>query len=303
MNLASILVATDLTETSDAVLQAAGQLAAASGAALHVLHAFDPDSEGEGALPAGVRATFPGRVAEAERRLQEQISRAVPQGVEVYARPVEVFVADRAILDAAEAVAADLIVVGPHGRQRFADGLLGGTADRVIRSATVPCLVVRGGLRTPLRNLLAPVDRSGAADVALRIAFAWAGALGGEGPGRSRITALHVLPHALNVPEARIDTEEIRDGVASLVADALRASGLQGAVEVESVVRWGESASDEVVLRAREGDVDLIVLGTHGKGVIRRFLIGSVASGVAQRAPCPVLLVPPAMWEEGRKGG
>lgn len=303
MNLASILVATDLSEASDEVVRTAAEIAAAAGAALHLLHAFDLPAGGEDDLPAGVRTTFPARVAEAERLLKDQVARTVPDGVPVREQRVEIFVAHRAILDAAEAAGADLIVVGPHGPRRMADGLLGGTADRVIRSATVPCLVVRGGLRMPLRSLLAPVDRSGAANVALEVALGWASALGGRGADRPRITALHVLPRALNVPEAGIDTDAIREGIADEVAAVLRRSGAQGAVEVETAVRWGESASDEVVERAREGGVDLIVLGTHGRGLIKRFLIGSVASGVAQRAACPVLLVPPAMWEKGQDGG
>ena len=300
MKLASILVATDLSEASDGVVRAAGEIALASGAVLHLIHAFDLSAGGEDDLPAGVRATFPGRVAEAERHLDEQVARAVPEGVPVGERRVEIFVAHRAILDAAEAAGADLIVVGPHSRRRVADGLLGGTADRVIRSATVPCLVARGGLRIPLRIVLAPVDRSGAANVALGVALAWAAGLGGRGHERPRLTALHVLPRALNVPNSGVDTDAIRDGIADEVATAVRTGGVEGVVSVETAVRWGDSASDEVVERAREGDVDLVVLGTHGRGTIRRFLIGSVASGVAQRASCPVLLVPPAMWEEGR---
>lgn len=300
MKMSSIVAATNLTEASDQVVRAAGEIAAASGAALHVLHAFDLPSEGEAELPAGVRATFEGRMAEAEERLARQIARTVPEGVRVEGRRVEMFVPHRAITDFADSVGADLIVVGPHSRRGVADELLGGTADRVIRSATVPCLVVRGPLRMPLRTLLAPVDGSGAADVALQVALEWAGALGGRGAERPRVTALHVLPRSLHLPALDIDADQIRDGFAAKAAGALGASGYQGAVEVETAVRWGESASEEVVARAREGGVDLIVLGTHGRGLIQRFLIGSVASGVAQRAPCPVLLVPPAMWAEER---
>ena len=179
------------------------------------------------------------------------------------------------------------------------DALLGGTADRVIRGATAPCLVVRGPLRIPLRNVIAPVDRSGAADVALRVALEWAVALGEEGLPRPRITALHVLPRALHLPEFAAGADEIREGIAKDGVEAVREGGFDGLVEVETAVRWGVSATDEVVERARERAADLVVLGTHGRGIIRRFLIGSVASGVAQRAPCPVLLVPPAMWAEG----
>lgn len=298
MKIASILVASDLSAGSDEVVRAAGEIAAATGAALHVIHAFDLSDSGGEDLPEGVRATFPGRVAATERELRAQADRLVPDRVAVAGVRVEIYVAHLAILDAAEAASAELIVVGPHGSRRVGDALLGGTADRVIRGATVPCLVVRGPLRIPLRSVIAPVDRSGAASVALRVALEWSVALGDEGAQRPRVTALHVFPRALHLPEFDAGADEIRDGIASDVVAVVREGGFEGLVEVDTAVRWGVSAADEVVERAREGAADLVVLGTHGRGIIRRFLIGSVASGVAQRAPCPVLLVPPAMWEE-----
>ncbi|MCH8828162.1 MAG: universal stress protein [Planctomycetes bacterium] len=47
----------------------------------------------------------------------------------------------------------------------------------------------------------------------------------------------------------------------------------------------------EIVRMAREEDVDLIVLGTHGRGAIGHMLLGSVAERVVRKAPCPVLTV------------
>ena len=47
----------------------------------------------------------------------------------------------------------------------------------------------------------------------------------------------------------------------------------------------------EVVRHAREQDVDLIVLGTHGRGAIAHMLMGSTAEKVVRKAPCPVLTV------------
>ena len=302
MRLTSILVASDLSGGSDDVVRAAGEIAAAAGAALHVIHAFDLPGSGGDDLPEGVRATFPGRVASTERDLRAQVERVIPEGVHVASVRVEIFVAHLAILDAAEAADAELIVVGPHGR-RVGDTLLGGTADRVIRGATVPCLVVRAPLRIPLRTMIVPVDRSGAASAALQVALQWAVALDDGGRPPPRITALHVFPRTLHLPEFEARADEIRDAIAEDVAEVVREGGFEGLVEVETSVRWGTSATDEVVERARAGAADLVVLGTHGRGVIRRFLLGSVASGVAQRAPCPVLLVPPAMWEEGAGEG
>jgi len=47
----------------------------------------------------------------------------------------------------------------------------------------------------------------------------------------------------------------------------------------------------EVVRYAREESIDLIVMGTHGRGAVGHLLLGSVAERVVRKAPCPVLTV------------
>ena len=47
----------------------------------------------------------------------------------------------------------------------------------------------------------------------------------------------------------------------------------------------------EIVRCAQESDIDLIVMGTHGRGFVAHILIGSVAEKVVRRSPCPVLTV------------
>ena len=53
----------------------------------------------------------------------------------------------------------------------------------------------------------------------------------------------------------------------------------------------GLSEFVEIVRYARENEIDLLVLGTHGRGAIAHMLIGSVAEKVVRKAPCPVLTV------------
>src|SRR5690606_15872693 len=96
---------------------------------------------------------------------------------EVASREVEIYVAHKAILDRAAAVEADLIVIGPHRRRAVGDAFLGSTADRVIRSAGAPCLVVRGPLSLPLRRVVVPIDLSEPAQRALDAALRWSDAL------------------------------------------------------------------------------------------------------------------------------
>src|SRR5690606_9607900 len=111
--LESILVASDLTEGSDEVVRAAASIAARTNARLHALHAFDFQ-----ALPYSeerlARVTFADRIDEAKRALREQVRRTSPPGVDVASEEVVIYIAHKAIRDRAEAVDADLIVMGPH---------------------------------------------------------------------------------------------------------------------------------------------------------------------------------------------
>lgn len=80
------------------------------------------------------------------------------------------------------------------------------------------------------------------------------------------------------------------------VEAALARAGGCADVEVREEVMWGGPPTREIVRLAAEDGTDLLVLGTHGRGAPGRVLAGSVGSGVARAAPCPVLLVPPRMW-------
>lgn len=66
----------------------------------------------------------------------------------------------------------------------------------------------------------------------------------------------------------------------------------RGSVELE--YRWVHGTPFvEIVRDARAHDIDLIVMGTHGRGMVKQLLMGSVAEKVIQKAPCPVLTVRP----------
>ena len=61
-------------------------------------------------------------------------------------------------------------------------------------------------------------------------------------------------------------------------------------VEVEKALVIGKPQAD-ILAFAKEADIDLIVIGSHGRKVIGRVLFGSTAQGVIRRAKCPVLTV------------
>ncbi|HEX6908950.1 MAG TPA: universal stress protein, partial [Longimicrobium sp.] len=267
------------------------------GATLHVLHAFDfaPSSYMD---PAADAITFQGRLADCEAGVRAQVARTVPAGVSVAEPRVEIYAAHRAITEYARAVGAELVVIGPHARREMEIGFLGGTADRVLRTLEVPCLVVRGELRLPPRHVVVPVDLSEWSNAALDVAVAWARGLGtGSGGTDTRDTdvfVIHVALKALTGPGLPFEQAEVLPGWNEALADAVRRAGPD--VELREAVLWGDRPADEIVGFAAKEKADLLVMATHGYGAVKRALLGGTAQSVARRAPCPVLMVPPRMW-------
>ncbi len=285
----SVLAASDLTEGSDAVLLAAAGIAERTGAECHVVHAFE--MEISPFLPRG--RDVPGLddwVRASERTLDEQVERT---GVRLpTSRRVAVASAARAICERARDVRADLIVLGRQrgdpGQARF----LGSTADRVVRTADVPCLVVSTPLSLPLRHVITPIDLSRTARAALVDAIAWTVRLCASGAPVT-LDVVHVVPCAFDVEGMSFDKDVVLPQLQEEIDAARAAAPSAGELEVRAQARWGDRTAAAIVAMARDETADLIVAATHGYGPIRRYLIGSVASGLARAAPCPVLLVPP----------
>jgi nucleotide-binding universal stress UspA family protein len=116
----------------------------------------------------------------------------------------------------------------------------------------------------------------------------------------STLVVVNVIPDPLNQPWATeaygIDWSEVVENMRSAARGELKrvVSGITpplAAIETEVLV--GAPAT-EIVRYASERGVDVIVLGTHGRGPVRRAFLGSVAERVVREAPCPVLIVRPA---------
>jgi nucleotide-binding universal stress UspA family protein len=71
---------------------------------------------------------------------------------------------------------------------------------------------------------------------------------------------------------------------------------LRGAV---AVVEQSNEPADEILRYAKAADIDLIVMGTHGRTGLARVVLGSVAETVVRTAPCPVLTVRSAINDRG----
>jgi nucleotide-binding universal stress UspA family protein len=139
-----------------------------------------------------------------------------------------------------------------------------------------------------IRKLLLATDLSEASSSATDEAFELARQL------QAALLVVSVIdPGSLLLPggrfRARID--QVRERREQL-AQALVERGREEGVEVSFLV-WSGDPGDMIIEAAESEQVDMIVVGSHGRGAVGRFLIGSVSEFVVRHARCPVLVVRP----------
>ena len=194
---------------------------------------------------------------------------------------------------------ADLIVVGRQGLTGLGRRLLGGVTEQVLHRSDVPVLVVPGEddaeMEADYTRVLITTDGSENADVAIPHGIAIA---------RRYDSDVHVL-NVVDLQAAggvfnagglekefieRLDArgQDAVDSVATKIEDSAPDLTVETAVERTSSFEGAAAGVREYV---EENDVDLVVMGSHGRSNLQRQLIGSVASTVLRTVDVPVLVV------------
>lgn len=271
-------------EPDDPALAASIHLAERTGADLHLVHVYPVDEAEDGwdvemMRPAILPALLQSRLAGYARALSSE-DRA--ECVVLAGKAGEV------LSGYARVVGADLLVLAPT-RHAGAAGVLGTTASRVLRTSTVPVLVLREGLADQAaRRILLPTDLSEHSARALPLAQGLAAAL--AAPVEPVLLALFVEVPDVDTDAPAVVAAQIDQAEVDL---AVFLASIPGVAPEEGTVRVG-SPAHEILAVARHWDADLVVLGTHGRRGLPRFFLGSVAETVLRKAPCSALVIPPA---------
>jgi len=190
-----------------------------------------------------------------------------------------------AVLNAAvTARGAELVVLGGKHHSTLGRWLGGSTGLSVARSMLVPLLVT---VREPaIRRVLVAVDQSLAARPTLATAQRYATLFGAE------LRALSVIeppPALLDLPQpdAAEQYRLLEEMVARDIWPLIRAPG------VDTLLRHG-AALETVEREASEWRADLLVVGSHGKGSVKRMVVGSVTERLINHLPTSLLVVPAA---------
>jgi nucleotide-binding universal stress UspA family protein len=300
--LGKILVPVDFSSTSQKALDYAVALAERSGtASIHLMHVVEP-------LPfhfVGEVVAFPLTDEEAASECEHKLASLAHDGASPrlpISSAVHIGEPAPEIIAVARELRADLLIVSTHGRTGLKHLLLGSVAERIVREAPCPVLVVRerehefigradgGPAPSRLRRILVATDFSPASREALRYAVRFARQLGG------RITLCHSLYLAgvFATPEFPTAPNEVfldgmREAAQARLDDLQRTTvphEFAGGVEL----RMGPPLAELPAL-AKSGDFDLIICATHRSTGLRHASLGSIAEGLVRHAPCPVLVV------------
>lgn len=143
------------------------------------------------------------------------------------------------------------------------------------------------------KRILVPTDFSAPAAAALNYAKTLAEALGASlqvlAVMDDPLPGIKMPDHVCSIPAIRQQIEqETGEHLAKVLAPAERAK-----FRAELTAVWGNPYA-KILEFAKDHAIDLIVMGTHGRGAILHALLGSVAERVVRHAACPVLTVRPA---------
>ncbi len=203
------------------------------------------------------------------------------------------------IVDWAKTESACLIAMATHGLSGFQRWVLGSVANKVIRAAVNPMLLIRPAEgRDPaeavqFKSVIVPLDGSGLAERTLPHVKVLAKALRLEvhlvriysAPAGSYIAAEGVYVGTL--PDWSAEVQKDAETYLTGIAEELRLGGLEG---VYTIAVEGEAA-DEIIDLARHTRATLVAMSTHGRSGIGRWVLGSVTEKVIQHCRDPVLMI------------
>jgi universal stress protein E len=275
----------------DPVLASALKLASSLGATLHLVHAYH--------LPEPIGAAYAREIFLDRRLLDrygdqlqvelESVVRQLEPGEDVHCHAIE-GPASECLAEFGAEVGADLLLVGATRRSRLWRQFLGTTAEGVIRSATVPVLVLRQPINAARARVLLTTDLTAASALTHRQGVKLARSLfaGGTPALRTLLVVQHDGPLSLHLRADLLQQVGQNELGRFLAANGESAGAGR--------IRVGEP-DEEILSEAAEWQADLVVVGMHSRTAVYRFLLGSVASAVLRGTSCNVLVAPSEQGE------
>ena len=265
------LVASDGSQFSAAAVREAIGMAQKCGAEVHVMSLLATGVEHEGLGEAILKQ----EMDMAEAHLQQIREQAAAAQIVCQAHLIHGLTVDREIVDLAERLKVDMIVMGRRGRRGLARMMLGHATAQVIGGAHCHVLVVPRAAKVEGRHIVLATDGSRFAEAAGVTAASLALFY------RTKIAVISVIKPSYG-PERRVEAERAVERVLA----HMNSKG----ISAEGTVLHGHPA-EMIAAVAGEKNADLIVTGSHGRTGLERVLLGSTSERILNATPCAVLVV------------
>jgi len=285
-----LLVATDGSTSSEAAFPAAMLLAEHLRTEVEVLSVIEPIPL-MGGYPSAP-TTYLGDVVDTEPALQRATEQVKKLGEGAARWPVNVILGNPVdvIVREARERRARMIVVGLNHHDTLDRLLWGDTMLGLVRRGDAPVLAVSPALKSLPRRVVVAVDFSQASVSAMRTALMLVDA-------PATVYLVHVKVSAeLPLTELALWDREYHIALPEAFDRVIAGLHIPLGVRIERVTLRGHTPR-AILEFAESVDADLLVAGSHGRGAIRRLIVGSVATHLLRETPCSILIVPRAAVE------
>lgn len=295
-----ILVATDLSETSDFALTRAIEIAKMTNANITLLHIVQKNHF-DNALDNILKKILPKSLwleteEYKEELVQEKIRSASKEKININYAIIATGKPPIKIMQYARKNKVDLLIMGAHGEYSIRDSFVGTTAEYVAKKTKCPVLIVKNHPKKAYKKILVPVDFSIPSKKALNYSL--------QLFPSSSLKLIHVGDYQY---EDLLNKEKINQEISKNKLNKIRKSiifYLENKMK-KFIKGHGKHLNKHpysimlgypgptILNEAKKFNPDLIIMGTQGHGRIHYLFIGSVASWVLAETNNDVLLVPP----------
>ena len=284
------LVPVDFTDITNPLLKVAKLLALKHNASVILLHAVSPVIYLPYPESFGVSPIDLSKLAELEAKSIESAKKHLEALRDFLAElPVDIVVdvGEPSEVILAKEEMADLIILGSHSKGLMERILIGSTSERVAKYCHKPLLVLKGKAPEGFKKVCIAHDLSKHAQSAFEF---FLNLVPPEEDGR--LTLLHVeetieLPMVDALTEGL--TKKIEEEKVNYLNSLVERANEKG-WKAELVVKKYNNTVDGIVEFIKEGDYDLLVMGSRGLSGLKRVLLGSTSSQVLRRAEVPILI-------------
>lgn len=219
------------------------------------------------------------------RQVLDRAAAMVPAEVTSLRKVNEIGSPAQLILDSANNLSADLVAIGDRGHSRLSEIVLGSVSHRVLLHSSRPTLIVKGQPHAVQRVLVAIEDRDDADRIVKWLT---------HHPFANPVE-LHVLHAVVPIgvtepyvgPEISAWLEDVQQ-YAEVLVESTASKFLSAQYKVTTAVVRGNPAT---IIEQEAKDMDLVVVASHGRKGLSRFLLGSVSHAVVHHVTCPVLVL------------